>query len=160
KAACGAAVMSDVRSDRRDPWPFGGVLALWRAMTSFEGLTWIAIAAGFALRVQEYTDDRGLYLDERSVGRNLPRAIFDFRTLGEHQLAPPGFLVIERLMIRLPMKAEFSGRLLPLVFAVASLFLFRAVARRYLTRQAVPLAMAFFALSDYLLYYSAEIKQY
>lgn len=152
--------MSVVQSER-DPWPFGGVLALWRVMTSCEGLTWIALAAGFAFRVQEYADNRGLYLDEVSLFQNLVRrSIFDFRTLADHQLAPPGFLVIERLMVRLPMNREFAARLLPLVFSLASLFLFRAVARRYLVRTAVPLAMAFFALSDYLAYYAAEIKQY
>jgi hypothetical protein len=34
------------------------------------------------------------------------------------------------------------------------------VARRYVQRRAVPIATALFALAEYLLYYSAEIKQY
>ena len=153
--------MTGAQSDRLDPWPFGGAIALWRLLSSCEGLTWLAIVAGVILRVLEYSDQRGLYLDEVYLLQNLvSRSVFDFRTLAEHQLAPPGFLVIERLMVRLPMNDELAARLLPLVFAVASLFLFQAVARRYLDRRAVPIAMAFFATADYLLYYSAEIKQY
>src|SRR5262249_35452319 len=44
--------------------------------------------------------------------------------------------------------------------AIASMFLMRSVARRYLTPRAVPIAVGLFALNDWLLYYSAEIKQY
>ena len=36
----------------------------------------------------------------------------------------------------------------------------RSVARRYLTEAAVPIAVGLFALTDWLLYYSVEIKQY
>ena len=35
-----------------------------------------------------------------------------------------------------------------------------SVARRYLTAAAVPIAVGLFALTDWILYYSVEIKQY
>lgn len=153
--------MTAAQSDRHDRWPFGAAIALWRVVSSCDGLTWLAVAAGLTLRVLEYADQRGLYLDETYLLPNLvERPVLDFGTLWEHQLVPPGFLVLERLMVRLPINRVLAARLLPLVFSLASLFLFRAVARRYLDRRAVPLAMTLFALSDYLLYYSAEIKQY
>ena len=40
------------------------------------------------------------------------------------------------------------------------MFLFRAAARRFLLPHAVPIAVGLFALSDWLIYYSSEIKQY
>ncbi len=40
------------------------------------------------------------------------------------------------------------------------MFLMRLVARRYLTALAVPIAVGLFAMTDWMLYYSVEIKQY
>ena len=40
------------------------------------------------------------------------------------------------------------------------MFLFRSIARRYLTPCAVPIAVGLFALADWMLYYSVEMKQY
>ena len=53
-----------------------------------------------------------------------------------------------------------AARSFPLVCGVASMFLFRAAARRFLLPHAVPIAVGLFALSDWLIYYSAELKQY
>ena len=75
-------------------------------------------------------------------------------------MAPPGFLVVERLMVRLPLGVKAAGRLFPLVCGLVSVFLMRGAARRYLDRHAVPIAVGLFALGDHLLYYSSEIKQY
>ena len=98
----------------------------------------------------------------RSLLRNLCELpIFDFSTtLTEDQLAPPGFLVVERIMVRLPFPKVWAARLIPLLCGIASMFLMRSVARRYLSPRAVPIAVGLFALDDWLLYYSAEIKQY
>ncbi len=127
-----------------------------------DAITWAALAVGVALRVWGYADGRPLYMDERSLLRNLVLLpVFDFHTtLVEFQLAPPGFLVIERMVVRLPGSDMMAGRMVALVFGIASLFLFRSVARRLLLPAAVPMAMGLFALSDWLIYYSAEIKQY
>jgi hypothetical protein len=127
-----------------------------------EAWTWLAVAVGVCLRLLVYADTAPLYMDERSLLDNLVRLpVLDFRTtLTEYQLAPPGFLVVERLMVRLPLPTVLTARLFPLVCSIASVFLFRSVARRYVSRRAVPLAVGLFALADWLLYYSAEIKQY
>jgi hypothetical protein len=129
---------------------------------TLNGLTWAAVALGIALRVLEYLDFRQLYMDEASLLKNLVgRAIFDFQhVLEDDQMAPPGFLVIERVLLRLPLPVKAAGRLFPLICGLATVFLFRSVARRYLDRRAVPIAVALFAMGDHLLYYSSEIKQY
>jgi hypothetical protein len=125
-------------------------------------LAWLAVGIGVVLRIWEYLEFRKLYMDEEALLGNLVgRSIFDFHgVLEQDQMAPPGFLVLERIMVRLPLEVSAAGRLIPLACGVASVFLMRAVARRYLDRPAVPIAVALFALGDHLIYYSAEIKQY
>lgn len=126
------------------------------------GLTWAAIAVGIGLRLLSFAHNRPLYRDERSLLENLVRLpVFDFHTtLTEYQLAPPGFLALERMLVRLPGSDVLAARSFPLLCGIASLFLFRAAARRFATAHAVPIAMGLFALSDWLIYYSTEIKQY
>jgi hypothetical protein len=139
-----------------------GVTGSWSLELTCENLAWLAVALGVILRVWEYLEYRAIYRDEMSLWRNVvDRAIFDFRQiLEEDQMAPPGFLVIERLLSRLPLDMKATGRLFPLICGIASVFLMRSAARRYLDRRAVPLAVGLLALGDHLLYYSAEIKQY
>jgi hypothetical protein len=129
---------------------------------SAEALTWAAVAFGVYLRVIGYAENRSLYMDERSLLVNLVALdVFDFHTrLTEYQLAPPGFLVLERMLVRLPVDRVMMARFFPLACGVASIFLFRAAARRFLLPYAVPIAVGLFAMSDWLVYYSAELKQY
>jgi hypothetical protein len=138
--------------------------SVWRLRVdlSLESLTWLLVVLGVLLRVWEYLEFRQLYLDEDSLLKNLVgRSILEFNQILERdQMAPPGFLVIERLMLRLPLNVKAAGRLFPLVCGIASVFLMRGAARRYVDRWAVPIAVGLFALGDHLLYYSAEIKQY
>jgi len=127
-----------------------------------ETWTWMLLVCGMILRLLEYSDNRQLYKDEASLFRNLVNLrVFDFNTtLTESQLAAPGFLVVERLMVRLPFHPIWAGRLIPFLFSIVSLLLMRDVARRYLSPRAVPIAVGLFALDDWLLYYAAELKQY
>ena len=143
--------------------PFlGGVLALARAKWTSDAWTWILVGLGVFLRILEYSDNRRLYMDESALQPSLTDlAFYDFQTpLPGWQLAPPGFLAVERLMVLLPLPFAPAARLVPFFCAIASMFLMRSVARRYLTEIAVPIAVGLFAMTDWLLYYSVEIKQY
>ncbi len=124
--------------------------------------TWLLVAVGVLLQVLEYADNRPLYIDEGLLLKNLVGLpIFDFSTtLSKDQLAAPGFLAVERIMVRLPMPTVWSARLIPLLCGIASMFLMRSVARRYVPPRAVPIAVGLFALDDWLIYYTVEIKQY
>jgi hypothetical protein len=152
--------VSETEADKRSIW--AGLLAPRRFPSSCEALTWTAVAIGVALRVLGYAQNRRLYMDERSLLENLVKLpVFDFHTtLTEFQLAPPGFLALGRMLVRLPGNDVLAARFFPMVCGVASVFLFRALARRFLLPHAVPIAVGLFALSDWLIYYSAEIKQY
>ncbi|MDG3004415.1 hypothetical protein [Paludisphaera mucosa] len=127
-----------------------------------ERIVRIGVLVGLAMRIWEYSDLRSLYIDEAALLTNLVDVpVFDFgHILKQDQLAPPGFLVVERLLVRLPIPVEASGRLFPLLCGLASMLLIAPLARRYLDRLAVPIAVWMLALADHLIYYSAEIKPY
>ena len=63
-------------------------------------------------------------------------------------------------MILPPVPYPAAARLVPFVCSIASMFLMRSVARRYIQAAAVPIAVGLFAVTDWMLYYSVEIKQY
>jgi len=127
-----------------------------------EKLVRLGVVVGLVLRLWEYADLRSLYMDEAALLTNLVGVpIFDFgQILKQDQLAPPGFLVVERALVRLPIPVEASGRLFPLLCGLASVLLAAPLARRYLDRIGVPIFVWTMALADHLIYYSAEIKQY
>jgi len=124
---------------------------------------WFFVALGVLARFLEYQDNRLLYQDEYALLDNLVKLeVLDLHTtLTREQLAPPGFLIAERLLVRLPLlDHRWSGRFLPFACAIASMVLFPRIARRALTPGAVPLAVGLFALGYWLIYYAAEMKQY
>ena len=115
---------------------WAGLASLARTnLSAVETLTWLLVAAGLLLRILEYTDNRNLYQDEAALLENLVRlGVTDFTTtLSQFQIAPPGFLVVERLMVRLPLPVVPAGRLVPLLCSLASMVLMRSVARRFIT---------------------------
>lgn len=121
----------------------------------------LAVGVGVTLRVLQYAANRSLWLDEALVAPVI--ADRSFRELlhpGAWGALPPGYLWLSKLAVTLLGNNEYALRLIPLLAGVASVFLFLAVGRRYLTSGAVPLALWLFALSPFLIYYASEVKQY
>ncbi|QDV34185.1 glycosyltransferase family 39 protein [Tautonia plasticadhaerens] len=126
--------------------------------------TWaaVAIAVGVAFRVAEYVADRTMWMDEEALLANVSgRPIFEFgEPMTNSQMAPPGFLAIARAWVRVLGDSSYAIRLLPLCCGIAALFAIRGVAGRFTSALAVPIATAFCAASDDLIYYATEFKQY
>ena len=124
--------------------------------------TWLLVGAGVLLRVTDYCDNRKMYTDEKLLLKNLvDLSVFDFHTILSHdQLAAPAYLVVERFLVRLPFDTVQSARFTSLLCGIASMFLMRWVARRYLLPFGVPIAVGLFAFNDWLVYYASELKQY
>jgi hypothetical protein len=122
----------------------------------------VVVGLGVLLRVVVYLTNRTMWLDEMSLAGNLVgKPIFDFsESLTGDQLAPFGFLIVQRAIVHLLGDSNFALRLVPLTAGIAALFLFAAVARRILPRRAALVALVLFALSDDLIYYSSEMKPY
>ncbi len=122
----------------------------------------LLLGLGVALRVAQYLAGRSFWMDEMSLAGNIVGKSFAglFGPLEATQLAPPAFLALEWLAGQLPGAALWKLRLVPLLSGIASLFLFEWFSRRYLGPTAALIALAMFALSDGLIYYSSEVKQY
>jgi hypothetical protein len=120
------------------------------------------VAVGAIVRIVQYAADRSLWFDESLLALNLLEKSFGglFGTLEFGQGAAPVFLVAERLAATAFGYSEDSLRLIPLLAGLIGLVAFVPLARRLLTPVAVPIAVAFFALSEGLVYYASELKPY
>jgi hypothetical protein len=87
---------------------------------------WILISIGIVLRLIQYMINRSLWLDESFLALNIINRSFEqlFMPLDYGQVAPVGFLMVERLNVQLFGNNEYSLRLLPLIAGICSLFLF------------------------------------
>jgi hypothetical protein len=124
--------------------------------------THVLIGLGIFLRVWEYLGNRSYWLDESSLLGNLThKAVFDFSgTFSGDQLAPFGFIVIERCVHWIFDYETYSMRLFPLLCGIAALVMFSRLAKQALAPGAALTALALFSLSSDLIYYSNELKQY
>jgi len=123
---------------------------------------WSVVAFGIALRIVRYAADRSLWHDEGALALNiLIKPVSDIvRPLDFLQGAPTGYLVAQEGVSAVLGDSESALRLLSLVGGIVALALFAVVARRLLEPAAAGLAVVLFAVSEPLVYYSSEIKQY
>lgn len=110
-----------------------------------------------------YAANTPLALDEVLLSRNiveLPLRELLTQPLQLDQVAPRGFLLVEKLAVLALGENELVLRLFPFLCGVAGVFLFRRLAERMLEVHAVPVAVALFAVGVPFLYYGATAKQY
>jgi 4-amino-4-deoxy-L-arabinose transferase-like glycosyltransferase len=123
----------------------------------------VLLLIGAGLRMGQYAIGAALWLDELAVARNVAdKPIRELLTapLDYDQVAPLGFLLIEKAAITALGNNEYALRLFPLLCALASLPLFADVARRTLLPGAAVLAVALFSLSPEVIGYGSQVKQY
>jgi hypothetical protein len=121
------------------------------------------LALGVILRVAVYVRAYSLYIDEAALASSiLNRSWTQLLTppLDYGQLAPPGFLLIQRTLTRVLGTGELALRSFPFATGLLTLPLFVALARRILDRRAVLLAAMLAAVSYGLVFYAAHLKQY
>jgi hypothetical protein len=117
---------------------------------------------GIFFRLNHYLGDRALWLDEANLSLNiLNRSIFGlFQPLDEGQLAPVGFLIVEKLLTQFFGDSEYVFRFFPLAAAIAGIFLFYVLASKVSTNNVPVIALSLFTVSTWPIYYAAELKQY
>ena len=122
----------------------------------------LLILVGVLLRVVRYLHNRALWGDEAALALNImhrsPRELLD--PLDFDQAAPVLFLLGEKGVTSALGYSEPALRALPLIAGILSLPLFWSIAKRVLEPIGAIIALAFFAVSDPLVFYSAEAKQY
>jgi Dolichyl-phosphate-mannose-protein mannosyltransferase len=118
---------------------------------------------GVGLRLWEYLFNRSLYLDEILLTRSIvgmPLGSLLSKPLLMDQVAPLGFLLVERLAVTILGPSELALRLFPFLCGVASVILFWRLAERMLTGAGPALALFLFAIGVPLIRYGGDVKQY
>jgi hypothetical protein len=120
------------------------------------------VMLGAALRIAHYLMNYPLWGDEAFLAVNfIRRGYLELLTPLEYgQIAPILFLWAELTAVKLFGFSELSLRLVPLLCAVASMFLFRHVAARLLSGVALLMAVAIFAVSIHPIRHAADAKPY
>ena len=114
------------------------------------------------LRVVNFLALPSLTLDEAALALSIVgRPVSSFLSpLEGGQIAPWGFLVLEKGLFFVFGRSDWGLRLLPLAASLASCVLVRRLAGRMLGGAAVPFATGAFALSPGFIYYGGQMKQY
>lgn len=120
------------------------------------------LLAGLALRIWHFGSGRSLWLDEAMVATSIVGRDWYglLQPLEYLQLAPIGWLFVEKFALEAIGGLELALRLPQFLFGVGSLAVFFVVARRYLGQVGFVVAIAIFALASQFIYYSAEVKPY
>jgi hypothetical protein len=125
-------------------------------------LAGVLIAVGLVLRLVRFLHDRSLWLDESTLALNIMSRSYShlFGALDFDQGAPVGFLVLEKLAVSVFGDSERAFRLFPFLAGMTSVVVFWRVALSFLDRHSALLALAFFAILEPFVFYSAETRPY
>tara|TARA_B100000795_G_C22789696_1_gene436318 strand:+ start:797 stop:2302 length:1506 start_codon:yes stop_codon:yes gene_type:complete len=121
------------------------------------------IIIGIGLSFLNFLNFRSLWVDEAMLALNIVKKPTHelLQPLDFNQVAPIGFLLIEKLFASLLGSADWTMRIFPLISFLTSTFLLFSVTKKTLKNNSFALfASAFFATSILMLTYSSEVKQY
>jgi len=129
---------------------------------SSKWLSWFIIASSIVLRLIEYLNNPSLFGDEAAIALPIMNRTFSglLFPLEGGQSAPFGFLMVEKLIVKLLGPSDYTFRLFPFLCGIISPVFFYKIAKHYINPKVIPVALGLFAVSDRLIYYSATIKQY
>jgi len=120
------------------------------------------LLAGIGFRLVQYFAARSLWLDESMLGLNIAaRSLGELlRPLDYNQVAPPLFLWLGRISIRLAGTNEMALRAWPMLAGLVAVPLLSLVAYRWLGAAGSLITIALASLSPTLVVYANEAKPY
>lgn len=133
-----------------------------RVTASVPTLVGIAIAVGLTLRSVQYFAGVSLWLDEAALARNIVDRTFGQLAgpLDYGQVAPLGFLWVERAIFLVLGASERALRLPSFVAGILALFLFAVLSARVLPARSATLAAWLFATGVPFIFFGATLKPY
>lgn len=122
----------------------------------------LCFAIGVYFRLQLYLTNRSLWLDPAALAVNVvEKSYIDLLgPLDRMQMAPPGFLLLSKLIGSIFNYSEYSLLFIPLTAGILSLVLIGVLSWNVLPRRAVFIPVGLLAFSRTAIYYSCEFKQY
>lgn len=127
---------------------------------------WAVVAAltfGIVCRVSQYAACTSLWHDECFVALNVLKKSFGelLGPLEWHEASPPGFLVVEKLVVGVLGRSEYALRLVPLLVGLAGMVAYTGLVRRLSDDRRVGLwAVLLAAASAKLVVQSNEVKHF
>jgi hypothetical protein len=126
-------------------------------------ILYVVIAAGIAMVLFQFFYNRDLWLDEAMLANNIVGRSFGqlFNPLADNQMAPIGYLLLNKLLTVVFGTSSYILRLPSLVAFLVSIPLLGQFVRIHTRKVLLPvLTMAFFSTTYAILYYATEVKQY
>ncbi|MBI4008604.1 glycosyltransferase family 39 protein [Candidatus Roizmanbacteria bacterium] len=123
----------------------------------------VIITFGILLRIKDYLENRSLWLDEAYLALKIiqPSFIEQINRFEElTSITPFGFLAVEHSVVKLFGNNEFSLRAFPLFSGITSLILFYFLLRKFVSGKITYIGLLLFSTSDFLIYYSSELRHY
>lgn len=126
---------------------------------------WITLVLLLAitLRAIHFFGRSSMWLDELAAAFNvMERNFYQLATesLGFNQVAPPGFLYLQKIATLIIGENDHAFRFFPFLFSLAGLLFYRSLCKTFTTGVPAIGAFALFALSLAMVFYSGEAKQY
>jgi len=139
-----------------------GISTFKNRLNYYQLASYFLILIGISIRVYHYLVNRSLWLDEAMLANNIINRDFSqlLETLDRRQIAPIGFLLVQKTSSLLFGVNEFAFRLFPLLCGVFSIPLLYLLLKKIANEKTALLGLLFFIFGRYLLYYSHEAKQY
>lgn len=124
--------------------------------------SWAVFALSVLVASIHFVVGRALWLDEAMIALNLRDLGWDeiVKKLEYSQMAPVGWLVVQKALIEFTGSLEYGSRVFSLVAWIGSLLLFRNMCFRLFAPFAAACGFALFAFSAVLLKYAVELKHY
>lgn len=137
--------------------------AMENSVVTYRTATMACLAMGVVLRTVQYGAQASLWLDELALAhtivvRDLVRLVTE--PLAYQQVAPAGFLVLQKIATSALGTGELGFRVVPWLASIAALFVFWRVAIRLLPQGAALLALTLFSGGIAFTSYAGQAKQY
>jgi hypothetical protein len=122
----------------------------------------LVVLGGFVLRIRQYLEARALTFDEALLANNIINHTFSelTGTLDNDQVAPMGFLFIEKLVIQTFGVGDLILKLFPFASGLCSIILMGVFAYKRLSKGGLILALSLFTFCQTLIHNSNTFKQY
>ncbi len=124
-------------------------------------ILYVILFAGFVIILRDYIGNRSFWIDEAMLGLNMSRSFRELLSpLDYGQMSPILFLYASRALTLFLGIKDYVLRIIPLLAGLGSLYVFYLLSKKIINKTAAIIALLLFILSESIIYYSTEFKQY
>lgn len=123
---------------------------------------YLVLIIGTIIRLRQYLANRSFWIDEAALAINIRDRDYSqlLEALEYQQIAPIGFLYLEKYLTSTFGHGEMVYRLFPLLASIASIWLLYKLCMVVINKEVALISSFLFIISTILTYFSSELKQY